>query len=244
MPFPLAHPAAVIPLRRFCPRFLSFPALLAGSVAPDFGYLFYGSGADNLSHSLLGSLVFDLPAGLLGVGLFYWMRGIAARRAPILHQRIVVPVCDPSRVGALAVVFSVLVGTWTHLLLDSIAHKDGWIAQHLGWLQIPIGTVDGHAVRVCHLLWYCFSFIGMAWFFLAFRGWQQTSGLGPARTWSKRLLEACLVASLLIPIEIVHHLVRGNFGLVLVGLLSLGWVGAVGLRVSSVQPQMGPDAHG
>ena len=29
MPFTLAHPAAVLPLKRFCPRYLSFPALIA-----------------------------------------------------------------------------------------------------------------------------------------------------------------------------------------------------------------------
>ena len=34
MPFTLAHPAAVLPLRRW----LWFPGLVAGAVAPDVGY--------------------------------------------------------------------------------------------------------------------------------------------------------------------------------------------------------------
>jgi hypothetical protein len=38
MPFPLAHPAAVLPLRRYCPKYLSFPVLIVGSLVPDVGY--------------------------------------------------------------------------------------------------------------------------------------------------------------------------------------------------------------
>ena len=245
MPFPLAHPAAVVPLRRFCPRFFSFPALLVGSVTPDFGYFFYGTGADNLSHSVLGSVIFDLPVGLLGVGVFYWVSWLAMRHAPVLHQRILVPIRDRRRVPALAVVISVLIGSWTHLLLDSITHKNGWLAMHVAFLQIPIGTVDGHCVRVCHLLWYGCSFVGMAWLFLAFRSWQQTSTPSQVkRPWPTRYLEAGLVASLLLPIEVVHHLVRGNFGLVLVALLSLAWAVAVALRVSFDQSRSNTGGHG
>ena len=40
MPFPLAHPAAVLPFRRYCSRWLNFPALVIGSLVPDLGYLF------------------------------------------------------------------------------------------------------------------------------------------------------------------------------------------------------------
>ena len=70
MPFTLAHPAAVLPLRRFCPRFLNFPALVVGSVGPDAGYAFGWLGADQVSHRFLGSFVFCLPVGLVLVGLF------------------------------------------------------------------------------------------------------------------------------------------------------------------------------
>jgi hypothetical protein len=37
MRWTIAHPAAVLPLRRLCPRFLSCPALIVDSVAPDIG---------------------------------------------------------------------------------------------------------------------------------------------------------------------------------------------------------------
>src|SRR5262245_55917125 len=72
MPFPLAHPAAVLPVRRFCPRFLSFPALVAGSVSPDAGYLL-STGVEDVSHRLVGGLGFGLVTGLIMLFVFYFL---------------------------------------------------------------------------------------------------------------------------------------------------------------------------
>jgi len=47
MPLPLAHPAAVLPLRRFCPQYFDCPALVLGSILPDFAYAI-----DDLNKSL------------------------------------------------------------------------------------------------------------------------------------------------------------------------------------------------
>jgi hypothetical protein len=75
MPFPVAHPAAVLPLRRYCPRYLSFPALVVGSLSPDFGYVFGHLQVDRFSHRFwAGSFGFCLPAGLLIVWVFYLVR--------------------------------------------------------------------------------------------------------------------------------------------------------------------------
>ena len=38
MPWTFAHPAAILPLRRFCPAPLDFSALVIGSMVPDLGY--------------------------------------------------------------------------------------------------------------------------------------------------------------------------------------------------------------
>ena len=234
MPFPLAHPAAVLPLRRYCPRYLNFPALVVGSISPDLGYFFRGTGADNFSHSLLGGLGFCLPMGLLALGIFHGFRIATERYFPVFHRRVVLPLAErqPSPVGA--VILSLLLGTLTHLLLDSMTHREGWFAQHFWLLQTPLAIVHHRNVRICHLLWYGCSFLGMAWLFLAFRGWQEIQASGRILTpWPKRALEASLVASLLLPIEVVHHLVRGTAGLFLVGALSLAWAAGVSLKVSA-----------
>lgn len=234
MPFPLAHPAAVLPLRRYCPRFLSFPALVAGSLSPDLGYFFSGLGIDAFAHSMLGSIGFSLPVGLLGLLLFYRASYFAARHYPVFHQRVILPFSAPRRTPVWGVILSVLIGSWTHLLLDSITHKNGWLALHLPLLQHTVLAFHYRRLRVCHLLWYGCSFLGMAWLFLAFRSWQESHLSGSVRMpRRKRLLEAGLVASLLIPIEFVHHLVRGVPGLMLVAALSLAWVVVVAVRVSA-----------
>src|SRR3954469_23195843 len=99
MPFPLAHPAAAIPLRRFCPRPFSFLALLIGSILPDAAYsiddinkfsdtfsLIFGAAVkdwewvtntwdwDDFSHTIAGSIVFCLPLGLALLAIFYHFR--------------------------------------------------------------------------------------------------------------------------------------------------------------------------
>jgi hypothetical protein len=54
MPFTLAHAAAVLPFRPYCPRVLSFPALVVGSVAPDAGYWSGPLDLKRISHSFAG----------------------------------------------------------------------------------------------------------------------------------------------------------------------------------------------
>ena len=66
MPFPLAHPAAVLPLGRHYPRYLSFPALIIGSLSPDVGYCSGHFRLGEFSHRLLpGSSGFCTRAALL-----------------------------------------------------------------------------------------------------------------------------------------------------------------------------------
>ncbi len=232
MPFPLAHPAAVLPLRRYCPRFLSFPALVVGSMSPDLGYFF--AGTDSFSHSFLGSFGFSLPVGMLGLLLFYGLSSVAARHLPVFHRRVIVPFSEDRPGSVVAIVVSLLLGSWTHLLLDSITHSNGWLALHLPILQTTIFTFHRHRIRICHLLWYGCSFLGMAWLFLAFRGWQEIHVSGAIhRPWSARLFEAGVVASLLLPIEVAHHLLHGRGGLALAAAMSLAWAVGVALKISS-----------
>ncbi len=66
MPFTLAHPAAVIPLKKSTyGRYFSLSALIAGSIVPDLGYLVPLADFTGFSHSLGGIIVFGLPVGLL-----------------------------------------------------------------------------------------------------------------------------------------------------------------------------------
>src|SRR5579863_5497069 len=153
MPFTLAHPAAVLPLRRYCPRWLSFPALVAGSVAPDAGYLSGPFHLQGFSHRFAGSFGFSLPVGLALLGLFYGLRGRVIAWLPARDRRILLPLCQ-GPAGPMVVMASLLVGAWTHLILDSFTHPNGWVVLQFPVLETPVAFAGNHTLRVCLVLYY------------------------------------------------------------------------------------------
>jgi len=132
MPYPFAHPAAVLPLARPLGRFGVASALAIGSVAPDLWYFvpFVERGD---SHSVAGMAWFCLPAGLLVYALFHLFlkQPLIALLSPRLRA------FTPARLPAVpwsAVIVSLLAGTVTHLAWDGLTHSydEGW--RH-NWLQ-------------------------------------------------------------------------------------------------------------
>ena len=221
MPFPLAHPAAVLPLRRFCPRLLSFPALVVGSICPDLGYAFGPTGVSDFSHTVLGGTAFGLLAGCILLGLVYASKTWVLALAPATYKDELGTAFQVTGRSIPIILFSLALGTWTHLLLDCFTHSHGWGAEHLQVLRTPVFALHGRPVRLCHLTWYFCSFAGLTWLVVALRQWQ--GGHGPAgmdfRT--SYFIEGVIVAILVLPVEILHHYVRSGFGLLLIGVLSL-----------------------
>lgn len=207
MAFPLAHPAAVLPLRRFCPRWLSFPALVVGSVCPDAAYLLQRIHLDTFSHQLLGSVAFSVPVGLGCLLLFYAWRAPVVRMLPGPYRRALLPLCELPRASVWAIVLSLGIGAWTHFLWDSCTHKNGWVAQEIAPLNAVAFTWGYRTARVSLLLWYASSFAGMIWLLLAWEKWKQAHVDGCARVPGRLVLrDTALVALLFLPIALVHHL--------------------------------------
>jgi hypothetical protein len=234
MPFPLAHPAAVLPLRRYCPKYLSFPALIVGSVCPDAGYCFGRLNAGGFSHRLLGSVGFCLPVGIITLLLLYRVILSAIERLPERYQRMVPPVAWRPLGTPLVILLSLIIGAWTHLLWDSFTHTNGWFVEHFSVLKTPLASVVGRTVRVCHLLWYGCSFGGMILVFIAYDRWQQSmcnSALDVKIHWRS----AVLLAVLVVPIEVIHHLVQGALGSYLVVASTLVLAIGIALRIRPAQ---------
>jgi hypothetical protein len=220
MPFPLAHPAAVLPLRRYCPRWLWLPALVIGSVIPDIGYLLPGEGPSDLSHQLIAGTGFGVLGGLAVLGLISVALPLWLPLVPITYR-------DELRRGlhlaprmVPSIILSLALGTWTHLFLDAFTHAHSWLAEHWSLLRTPIVFVHGRDLRVCHLLWYLCSFIGLAWLVFAIREWQQGHLKQPGSRRS-HIFEGVVVALLVLPIEVLHHFVRSLLGMLLVAAFSL-----------------------
>jgi hypothetical protein len=217
MPFTLAHPAAVMPLKRFCPRFLSLGGLVVGSMAPDAGYAFH---KDIFSHSWKGSVGFSLPAGLVMLGLFYAVRRPVTKLLPERHRRVFLPVCDAPLPPIWGIVISILIGAWTHLLWDSFTHAHGWAVMRFPLLRTPVMMVAGHGLLVCYVC----SFGGVAWLYYAYLEWRQKVDPAAAASGWMSLRNAFLVGLLVVPVEILHHLVRSTTAFALVGVCSLAVV--------------------
>jgi hypothetical protein len=254
MPFPLAHPAAVLPLSRI--RWLSFPALVVGSIMPDVGYLFTRFLPNDHSHQVLGSVTFCLPVGLVGWWLAtLWLPGLSRFLMGSSPEWLkACALCSWQRWASAAV--SVLIGSWTHLLLDAFTHADTPLAGHFPWLGLRLLKVMGHSVRVCSVFWYLASFAGIVLLFLAYRGWMRNPGPALFRGVAlKDVRDASLVALVILPIEVFHHVVRGRLGLYLVIVLSflvvlvIAWRGsraprASGATVKGIQPPAPPAVPG
>jgi hypothetical protein len=87
---------------------------------------------------------------------------------------------------------------------------------------MSLGLVAGHNVRVCTVLWYACSFVGIALVFVALRNWQQASSPAPAADSTKaRWLGAILVAAAVLPIELAHHLLSNWMGMLSVAFMTL-----------------------
>lgn len=148
MPLTLSHPALVLPLRRW--RWLSWPALVAGSMAPD---LFYFAGPEGLSkpaHMALEGLCYSLPSAVVLLVVFTRTRSAWGELLPEPWRAQVL--ASPGRSHSwwwLAV--SLTLGIWSHILWDNFTHSWGVFVRHFAplretWFQVGFYRFDGFRI--------------------------------------------------------------------------------------------------
>ena len=192
--FPLVHPAAILPLRRFCPRHLDFAALVIGAMAPDFAYVLdplnkfsvtalhvFGASAgqwtsirghwdwDDFSHTFAGSVGFCLPAGLLMLNCFLLLRGALVATLPSPHRQRLLPLCIAPRSSLPVQAGSILLGVWTHLVWDWLTNGDRWLALHWPLIRRPVFNWSGRVIEVHHVVWVVTTLGGLVWLIRADR---------------------------------------------------------------------------
>jgi hypothetical protein len=163
MPFTLAHPAAILPLRGR--RFLRTAPLIIGAVTPDLPYFvpFNLGRFMPETHDFEGSYTSCLLIGyaMLAV-IFVLRRPLTALLSPRAHW-LCLHALAPYRRGAkewLFAGFAIVVGVWAHLLWDSFTHLDGWVVHRVAALSAPV-TIAGHTGPVCAVLQYLSSVFGL-----------------------------------------------------------------------------------
>lgn len=181
MPIPPAHPFAVIPLRRWCPDRLNFPALVIGSLTPDMANCLNW---DHFTHSLLGSFAFCLPFGILLLVLFAQTRKALATALPSPHREALLPLCSPWKSSKTICIISLLLGTWTHLTWDLVTHNHSSVAQSLGSWTLPLSS-GSKEIRVSTVLGILSGLLGTTGVAVTYWLWLRTkpapAGSVPAR---------------------------------------------------------------
>jgi len=203
MPFTLAHPAAVLPLRRSTQ--LDFAALVIGSLTPDFGYYLLMPEMRLETHSFAGSLAICLPVGLILVLLFQALKRPLCEALPQPHRGALLPLAlQPAPLkprALLRTAASVLLGIWTHLLWDAFTHRLSWGPQHLPLLRAELFTLAGKVYWLSDLLQWLGSVAGLALLLQAYRGWLRQQPPAPRDSAERRrktwLIGLALLAAVL-----------------------------------------------
>ncbi|MFP4387714.1 MAG: DUF4184 family protein [Desulfococcaceae bacterium] len=174
MPFTFSHPVLVLPLCKTRP-FL-FSAAVIGSMAPDFYSFLHLSTNVTFGHSPGGILRFCLPAGLAVFLLFHGLlKEPMASLLPEGHQRRLKPFLETRWPTSLTcwslVILSLLLGVWSHLFLDSLTHRHGWMVLKFPVLAASLGEFGGRPLRVYALLQHGGGLAGMLVLFIAYVWW-------------------------------------------------------------------------
>jgi hypothetical protein len=129
LPIPLAHPAAILTLRRWWPRYLDFPALFIGSVTPDLATCI--DDWEYFSHTLAGSFVFCLPVGLFTYWIWRRVRTPLVSTFPNPHRDVLLPFCAGLPNAPRTVVVSLLLASWIHIIWDLFTHDHSWLREYM-----------------------------------------------------------------------------------------------------------------
>ncbi len=189
MPFTLAHPAAIIPIKKHrYGRQLVLSALIIGSVVPDIGYFIPLPNFNKFTQSFWGILSFDLLVGLL---LLWGFHRILKRPLTLLlphsHRQHLLNYCDPFPFFPwprfALIVISLLLGSLTHIGWDAMTHGHGWLVQNVSFFQTEVTTFDGITTRVFFVFKHFSTLIGLTllvyWYWQWFRDQQRMAGMLP-----------------------------------------------------------------
>jgi hypothetical protein len=174
VPFTISHPAIVHPIHNYF-RWMSFPALVIGSMMPDAGYFFpFHNYLLQDAHTLVRSFTFCLPMGWFFMALFYFFRRPFAFLLFEPHRSRLRNAMKTPKTGFsffFVVSLSLVIGAWTHIIWDSFTHKTGYFVQNITLLQSPIFEIRGSPYFLFNLLQHISSLVGLSYLILVYFNW-------------------------------------------------------------------------
>ncbi|NND07781.1 MAG: DUF4184 family protein [Saprospiraceae bacterium] len=166
MPFTLAHPAIVIPLRKTGIK-LSLTGLIIGSMAPDLEFLLQMREVESVGHHWYGILLFDVPIAILLSFLFHnLLRNKLLVNLPRAYRKRCIHLLDfnwnkyaMKNKGRLLLSF--FIGILSHLAWDAFTHHDSLVVSQLPFLSADIHFMH-YTLPVYFSLQILCSLLGMA----------------------------------------------------------------------------------
>ncbi len=165
MPFTFSHPAIILPLAYLPKRWFSLTGLIIGSLMPDFEYFLRMKIRSDFSHTFEGVFLFDLPLGIVTAFVFHnIVRNNLFDNLPyILKSRVVIfknfNWNTYFKKNWLVVIFSVIIGTFSHILWDSFTHDTGYFVQKFEVLNQSVELFDKQ-IPILKILQHLSTFIG------------------------------------------------------------------------------------
>ncbi|MCO6508979.1 MAG: DUF4184 family protein [Snodgrassella sp.] len=143
MPFTFSHPAIILPLYRYS-KWFSMTGLIVGSMSPDFEYYIRMRMFGVYGHACSGICLLNILTGLAVAFIFHLIiRNPLIRHLPAgLQRRFNVYLTFNWTLyfcrHYLIVVFSLFLGSLSHIFWDAFTHPSGWFVSHSLWLQQEI----------------------------------------------------------------------------------------------------------
>ena len=182
MPFTVSHAAAVLPVFG---RGLPMSALVIGSMVPDLPYFVPLQVTATQTHSLVGVIGVDLMLGICAFVLWHlvlvppllWAapEGLQRRIPDDLRGGVASRLASVADFGRLCL--ALIIGAFTHFLLDSFTHDGLWVPRAFPSLSTPVLGLQ--VTRWLHIVLSVVGLVVLAWFML--RWWRQAPTTGSAR---------------------------------------------------------------
>lgn len=167
MPFTLAHPAIILPLKFLPKKWISLTALIVGSVMPDLESFIKLRPEKNFSHTWMGFLYLGIPAGLL---LSFFFHNVI--RDPLIHnlpsflQKRFLKFkgfnwTERFKKNWVVVTVCLIIGGASHFFWDSFSDPNGWFMSVFPQLKGNITRSDGSLQEIPYLIQYINTILGV-----------------------------------------------------------------------------------
>jgi hypothetical protein len=237
MPLTFAHPALILPLNEWRPRWFDFTALIVGSMAPDFEYFIHFKPHGEVGHTLGGFIYYNLPLAFLAALVWYYViRRPLILSLPGVVQRYFSPALYYQwgiKSVKSAVVFSIsaLIGMCTHLFWDSFTHAGADFVRKIAVLSATV-EIFGKKVFLYSLFQHGSTLVGLTVLFLYIyfkqrkKVWisPQVSSMTQLTYW----VSVCVVTGAVLLARIImlkRASFAANYGVYIVSLISAGIIG-------------------